>query len=221
VDASEQKYLYGGRPDWQTLSADEFGYYEMIWTDEDEDRLHPQNTNIPHILTDRAIEIGREEDFDRLIVHYILPHTPFIAGALDWEPGEMSISELMDGLAHTREMTSEEEAPYEGARWNEESNETVKEGFEKNLELVLEYVEILLNNFEEEDVVISAVHGGALGVYCLFGHPFGFPLSPVKTVPWAKTTATDKHTYEPQHDTTRMEPHRGEQPEFLEQMGYL
>jgi hypothetical protein len=86
---------------------------------------------------------------------------------------------------------------------------------------VLEYVEILLNNFEAEDVVISADHGEALGEYGLWGHPFGFPLSSVKTVPGAKTTATDCHTYEPQRGTTRMEPHREEQIEFLEQMGYL
>ncbi|MBO4248893.1 hypothetical protein IL252_13810 [Halomicrobium sp. IBSBa] len=221
MDASEQDYLYDGWPHWQTLSADEFGYYEMIWTDVDEDRLHPQNAAIPHILTDRAIDIGREKDFDRLIVHYTLPHIPFIADALDWEPGEMSTSELMDGLDHTREITPTEEAPYEGTKWNEESTDTVKKGFEKNLELVLEYVEILLSNFEAEDVVISADHGEALGEYGLWGHPFGFPLSPVKTVPWAKTTASDERTYETQYDTTRMVPHREEQIEFLEQMGYL
>jgi hypothetical protein len=128
MDASERKYLYGGWPDWQTLSADDFGYYEMIWTDEDEDRLHPQNAAIPHILTDRVIDIGRQEDFDRLIVHYTLPHIPFVGEVLDWEPGEMSTSELMDGLDHMREITPEEEAPYEGERWNEKSNNTVKGG---------------------------------------------------------------------------------------------
>lgn len=221
METPENEYFFSGWPDWKTLDTDDFGYYEMVWTDDDDDRLHPQNAAIPHIMTDRAIDIGRKEDFDRVIVHYDLPHAPYMAKALDWESGELSTEELMSGLDHTRDLQPVEDDPFESAKWNRDLWDTVKDRYMRNLELVLEYVDILLENFDAENVVISADHGEALGEHGIWGHPFGFPLSPVKTVPWAKTTATDEYTYEPQYDTTRMEPHREEQIEFLEQMGYL
>jgi hypothetical protein len=60
----------------------------------DDLNIHPESNRIPHVVTDRAIDVGRSGDWDRMIVHYNLPHLDHIAGALDWERGELSTEEL-------------------------------------------------------------------------------------------------------------------------------
>lgn len=184
------------------------------------DRIHPESTHIPQILTDRAISIAREREFDRMVVWYMMPHYKFIADALDWRPGELSCEELMDGPDPTRDLRPEEKS-YNPARRGEVSATEVRELYLANLRLVLEYVEILLENVSAEQVVISADHGDAHGELGVWSHPFGWPFAPVKTVPWAETTATDEETYEPRYDELEREVNQEEQKEILRDLGYL
>jgi len=69
--------------------------------------------------------------------------------------------------------------------------------------------------------VITADHGEAFGEMGVWGHPYGFPFAPVKTVPWAETTATDERTYESRYDPLERSPTEHESAEFLKHMGYL
>jgi hypothetical protein len=213
--------MHRGRPRWTPVAADDFGYFEMVspMANQD-DSLHPQCGVIPHVLTDRAIAVGREQDLERLVVHYSLPHVPYYADALDWAPGETSMEQLMDGPAAVRDLRPDEES-YERVKNGESSVEDVREAYRNNLRLALEYVDVLLQNVDAEKTVISADHGEALGEYGMWSHPFGYPLPPVKTVPWARTTAKDEHTYESKYDPLETTPDEGAQMEQLEQLGYL
>ena len=217
----EYDSLHRGWPNWSPVTTDEFAHYETVLpVANQEQQLHPESGAIPQVLTDRAITVARETTFDRLIVHYTLPHLNFIADALDWDPNETSMDELMSGLEVTRGLRSEERS-YDPARKGDVDRETVYSAYRQNLRLVLEYVEILLQNIDAENVVISADHGEGFGEQGIWGHPFGWPLAPIKTVPWATTTANDNGTYEPAYDRLERMPDEAETREHLEQMGYL
>jgi len=210
-----------GWPSWKPVSSEDFAYYETVSAiANQDDRVHPENEAIPHILTDRTIAVGRKKEFDRLIVHYTLPHLTFIADAIDWEPEQTPITELMDGPDPIRDLKSYE-LSYDPARRGEVSPETVREAYLQNLRLALDYVNILVENVDAGKAIISADHGEALGEHGLWDHPYGYPFAPVKIVPWVELSASDERTYDPCYDQLKREPTEHERDEFLKQMGYL
>jgi len=219
----EHRYdmIHEGFPKWEPVSANDFAYYETVYPFSNQDlRLHPEAEHIPHVLTDRAIAVGRQEDFDRMVIHYTLPHLNHIANALDWAAGEHTLHELMTGdLAISRDLQPEEKS-FEPARRGEVSAELVMGNFAANLRFAVEYVNILTQNIDATNVIISADHGEGFGERGVWGHPYGCPFPPVKTVPWASTTAIDKRTYEPQYEKIDRVPTEQELREHLQAMGY-
>lgn len=209
-----------GLPRWDTVTTDDFSYYEYTRGHIDEDeKLHPDSRGSPHILTDRAISVARDEEFDRMIVHYMLPHKPLIADALDWTPGETTTEELMAGPERTRGLEPVEQS-YGPVNNGEVPRETLVDRYRKNLRLGLEYVDVLRNNVDAETVVVTSDHGESFGEHGIWAHPFGFPMGPVKTVPWAKTTAEDRETHEPRYERSQ-DPDEAEREQILEDLGYL
>jgi hypothetical protein len=221
-DAEKYEKIYNGYPGWDVASSDRLAHFEPISVDpETEHRLHPDNpSHTPALTTDRAIAIAREHSPDRLLVHYVLPHTPFVADAVAWDPGETPTDTLMNGLKMTRSLRPEDRG-FDMAKRGEISTEELRQKYRRNVRLALEYVEILLRNVDAERAVISADHGEALGEYGLYGHPYCFFLPPVKTVPWAPTSATDEKTYEPQHGLEGIDRETPDNTDFLKDMGYI
>jgi hypothetical protein len=208
-----------GYPNWSPVAADALEHYERVEPVANQDqRLHPESSSIPQIVTDRAISVGRNVDFDRLVVWYRMPHLNFFADAVDWSPDD-SLDALMSGLEPTRSLRPEEKSAAP-VKEGDVSRETMRELYLGNLHLVLSYVDILLENIEAEDVVISADHGEGLGE-TVWKHPYACPFAPVKTVPWAKTTATDERTYTSQYDELEETPLPDERKEMLKNMGYI
>jgi len=220
TDDHENEYLHNGYPDWQVVRPDTIQYHESVRPTDDHLPLHPDSKRIPHAVTDRAIGVGRTEDFDRMIVHYNLPHQDHIAGALDWERDKCSMTEMMNGPEPVRDLRPEE-MYWEPGRSGEVSADTYRSNYLQTLHFVLEYVEILLENIDAESVAITADHGEAFCENGAWGHPFGHPFAPVKTVPWAETSATDGHTYESRFTRFDVNQTVDEQREFLREMGYL
>lgn len=206
---SQYGFLYRGKPAWNPVTPDEFARIEHVWpvqVGENTDSLHPESPHIPHVVTDRAIAVGRNVDASRLIVHYSLPHSPFISDALDGRPLE------------PHETNDYDEAVKNG-------NATVDDIFKAyvgNVRLALEYVEILLTNIDAERAVITADHGEALGERGLFGHAYGVPHPVMKKVPWVETTATDTGTYEPTYGPVEPDDIRhSDVLENMRQLGYV
>jgi hypothetical protein len=78
------------------------------------------------------------------------------------------------------------------------SHETVWSAYKSNLHQVLSEVELLLDNSDFENVVITADHGNGFGELGIYGHPDQRVHSCLRKVPWITTTATDIGNYNPQ-----------------------
>lgn len=174
------------------IESDGFHSFDEVWRYGWDDEF---NGIPPRPVTERAITTGRTTDVDRLIVHYMQPHTPYrsldISANVNADtPGDMSLSiwDLLQIGAISREDA-----------WN---------AYQDNLEWVLKEVELLLSNLDAEKVVLSSDHGEAFGEWGLYGHYRHVPIPALREVPWVITSASDERTYEPTldtHETTNTE----------------
>lgn len=163
-------------PRWDAVTPEEFGRLEEVWeTGWDEDI----GTVPPRVVTDRAIWTARAEQPDRLIVHYLQPHAPYLTRDEDGNLGT-ALSE-----------------PLRLLQKGEASRESVWEAYLDTLRLVLSEVELLLENIDAQRVVLTADHGEAFGEMGLYEHPVACPHPVVKCVPWAETSASDNGTHDP------------------------
>jgi len=149
---------------------------------------------LPRTMTDRAVDVARSIDPDRLIVHYMQPHEPHIG----------------------------EEKGLGGHVFNSlRKGEEAWESYLENLHLVLDELEVLLNNVDAEKAVISSDHGEAFGEFGFYAHQIGCPLSGVRKVPWIETTATDEQTYVPELDPDEELQDKIDLEQHLTDLGYI
>jgi len=138
----------------------------------------------PQVVTDNAVRAHRELRPDRMVIHYLQPHTPYIANSYREE----------------RPLTEVEADPWKALNEGTASREEVKRLYLNDLRFVLTDIEErLVRNVDAQRVVITADHGELFGRY-MYGHPEGFPHPNLKRVPWATATATDHCEYTPEID---------------------
>jgi hypothetical protein len=128
----------------------------------------------PKTVTERAISIGRDQNPDKLIVHYMQPHQPYL---------------------YPDELEEIHRHPFQYVN-SENGRRRVWDAYIKNLEFVLEYAETLLSNVDAETAVITSDHGELFGKY-LYSHPVGVLHPALRKVPWVITTASDTRSCEP------------------------
>lgn len=156
--------------------------WRYAWSDD-------HGTVLPDALTERAIAIGREHAPERLIVHYMQPHCPFVPDPIGDVP--TAANEL--GESRERDTT----VPWDRLRDGEVSRERVWEGYKANLRFVLDRLDRLLTNLDADRVVITADHGNLLGEYGVYAHPAHVAVDELRRVPWCEATATDTGTVDP------------------------
>ena len=164
------------------LDADDFAALDEVWKYAWDDE---HNTIPPGAVTDRAIAHARDESPDRLVVHYMQPHHPFVPDPLDGDDG------LVRAGSHSNTGN-----PWVALRQNEVSVDRVRAAYRANLDYVLGEVESLCANIDGQ-VAITADHGNLFGEWGLYGHPMETPVPALITVPWAETTATDRERRTP------------------------
>ncbi|WP_285266193.1 sulfatase-like hydrolase/transferase [Halobacterium salinarum] len=169
---------------WDLVDLSTFDAVDMVWKEHHDETYH---VAIPRIMTDHAIQASREENPDRLMVHYMQPHLPYIGQA----------------VREGRPPTALEQEGYEQLETGDAEREEVYDLYEETLRFVLDDIEELLENVDAETVAITADHGEAFGEFRAYGHPEGFPHPIVKKVPWVETTATDERSREPDLETTQ------------------
>ena len=152
----------------------------------------------PRYTTERAIETSRVRDPDRLIVHYMYPHDPYVLADKKLQP-------RFDAALKSGAATREE----------------VWEAYLDNLRFVLDEVEVLLKNLDQEQIVITADHGEAFGEYMFYRHPPACPIPTVRKVPWVETTGVDKNTVEPTAPPPSDTKTSATTEERLKQLGYI
>jgi hypothetical protein len=158
-----------------------------------------------HVVTDRAISLGRKHDFDRFIVHYMQPHKPFL-NRLDLR-NDIEIVEGSKGVELYHRYLN-----------GEILKEDLVNGFIDNLRYVLCEVKILLNNINAKKVAITSDHGQALGERFLYDHRYGISHPSVRQVPWVETEANDRNTHSPDH--YELDSTDSNVTEQLKQLGY-
>jgi hypothetical protein len=164
------------------LDADAFGALDEVWKYAWDDEI---GTVPASAITDRAIGLARDRDPDRLVVHYMQPHHPFVPDPLAGD----------DGMARTGSHSTESN-PWVLLRRGETTVERVRAAYEANLRYVLPEVATLVENLSGR-VVITADHGNLFGEWGLYGHPMHTPVPALLSVPWAETTGEGRQSYTP------------------------
>ena len=153
---------------------------------------------LPRTMTDRAIDVSRSLNPDRLVVHYMQPHEPHIGD-------EKGLGQNVFVPLRKGQITKHE-------AWK---------SYLENLRVVLDELELLLSNIDAKKVVISADHGEAFGEFGFYAHQIGCPLPIVRKVPWIETTATDEDTYTPKIEPENEQVEEDGLQEHLTNLGYL
>lgn len=199
-----------GWPKFSRIDYSEFDHLEILYqSDFHDDEL---GTVPPEDVSKRAISFCRQNEWDRLMIHYIQPHAPYIAEAL-----------MTDS-----EMTEIKSRPMWALRNGLISKEDGWEMYLDNLRVVLDEVRVLLNNLDARKVVITADHGESFGEYGgKFGHIDGYLTPQVRKVPWIETTAVDEQTVAPGNRYHSRGPNHSRETEsdeleqHLEDLGYF
>lgn len=195
------------------LFAEEFDISQFaacsIVTDERE--LAPGvSTADPGAVTDRAITLWRNREAhgaDRMIVHYMQPHTPFRSRP-EWFNGDLVSTTWGHGF-------------YELAAGRLPHNE-FRTAYWDNLDWIMEHVDILRRNCEGT-IALSADHGNGMGEWGVYGHPFGVPVPSVKQVPYVTLTGVDTRERVPDVDESAIfdDVDADQVAERLEDLGYV
>jgi len=163
---------------WDLVELSDFDAVDMVWKNHHDETYR---VALPKAITDHAIQAGRESNPDRLMIHYMQPHLPYIGRAF---PEERPPTDLeMEGYGQLEAGNANQGEVYDLYR--------------ETLRLVLDDIKELLENIDAENVVITADHGEAFGEFGAYGHPEGFPHPIVKKVPWVVTSANDIGTRDP------------------------
>jgi len=181
------------------LDADDVGHIEPLWGDTKNGEF--SSSQKPEPITERTIEAGRTGDYDRIIAHYMQPHSPYFASSESYE-----------------ELKEYESSPFEAMKQGE--TERVWNAYIDNLRYVLNSVEVLLQNIDG-DVIITADHGELMGDHRMYYHMPGNPHPKLRKVPWAQTTATDRRSLEPDVVLDGTEGAQQVSEDQLKALGYL
>jgi len=186
---------------WDTVEPDAFYAFDSV---SDYAPMDPfGGTTIPEIATDRAIRAGREHDAERMIVHYLPPHSPFRA----------------DALRENRSLEDYEYRPFDYLR-DGGDHDLVWELYLEEIRWALDSVEVLLDNVDAERAVVTADHGELFGHLGLYSHPTGVPHPRLRRVPWLELSATDSGSYEPRYEKPDRKRAPKETAKQLEYLGY-
>lgn len=191
-----------------TVDVETLGRCEYLFNFEgvgkDGPKGHLEGGTPPRYVTDRGISVWREYEFERMILHYLQPHSPYMA----------------NGIMENRPL-KDYETDWWGYLADTGDKQTVWNAYLDELRYVLDDIEILLKNIDADTVAISADHGEAFGEYWEFGHQNGSLHPKVRKVPWVTTTAKDSRTHEPEiEDPTNERMSRDELNNQLEALGY-
>lgn len=188
------------------VDTEQFGILDEVWKygwDSEIGVVPPQT------MTDRVIAVGRKRNLDRLVVHYMQPHIPFL--------DDPELTRKMSEADSEAFGNPDTETVWDRLRAGEVEYDTVWEAYRRNLRRVLEEVRLIRENLDADRLVITADHGNAMGELGQYGHGRSERVDSVCRVPWEVTDAKDTGDYEP-----TVEPERGDDSvdERLRALGY-
>ncbi|MFD1562999.1 hydrolase [Haloarchaeobius amylolyticus] len=186
----EQTAYVTGNPFSAAVLGDNhpLGLVDEVWRyawDDDAGSIRPEP------ITDRAIGVCRDGDFDRVIVHYMQPHVPFL------DRPDLHAGYRPDDWGSPDSVVDPDETGVDvwgRVRRGELNRDEVWAAYADNLRVGLDAVATLRRNVDGT-LVVSADHGNAMGELGIWGHP-DRPVSSVRRVPWIELEAHDEGTRE-------------------------
>ncbi|UHH26535.1 alkaline phosphatase family protein [Halobacterium noricense] len=181
----------------ESIPVRNFDVFDEVWEYEWDESL---GTIRPDAITDRAISLHRAHNPNRMLLHYMQPHHPFVENPLG------------EGFGAT--------SPWGLLREGKIERNTVWRRYRQNLRYVLESLSVLMRNMDAQNVIITSDHGNLLGEYRMYEHPAKIAVPELRMVPWCETTAEDYSEYEPTLEPpTEIEDNMAESR--LKDLGYL
>lgn len=142
----------------------------------------------PEKMVEATLEAYERYPDKRLISHFIQPHYPFIGDAAN-EIGHHAGNKLAYRSALGKETEEIDPTVWELLEEGRVDERTVRRAYDENLEIVLSYVEELVDEFPEKTVVTSD-HGNLIGERVapfgrsMYGHPPNVYTDELRKVPW-------------------------------------
>jgi len=165
------------------LDESRFGLVDHVWSDHWDTDL---GTIPPEPVSDHGIAVARSGEYDRVILHYMQPHFPFIGSEQFGRLGRSTFGlEGQDDGQNVWRMVERGEIDADRAI----------DAYYDNLRYAYKSVETVLENVDGQ-VVITADHANALGEWNLWGHRAYVPFKAVREVPWDVRECIDSETYE-------------------------
>jgi hypothetical protein len=181
-DLSRTTYVCGNPYSDEFAPSDRFATLREPWRT---GWSRSEGTLPPRRVTDRAIDVGRRDDPDRLLVHYMQPHYPFVGG-----------QRLGEGV-HPSSTDGDLRDVWTNLDLGLVSERAVWRAYRDNLRFVLDEVELLLENVDADRAIVTSDHGNALGEWGVYGHPGDIAIDALRVVPWVEATASDSNTHDP------------------------
>lgn len=180
----------GAPPGSLPLTDRGVGYLDEVWRNAWYD--DPVSTVPPDVVTDRAISAWRDRrkhGVNRLVVHYMQPHIPFITRP-EWfgKRGDLSYF----GEPEMEEGTD----PWHKVRQGRLPVDEFWIAYLDNLRWGLEAVDVLRRSVDAR-LLITSDHGNGMGEFGIWSHPPNQPHPILRRIPWVHVRAHDNKKYEP------------------------
>jgi len=184
------------------LSQDVF--HDLIFTDDSDavpevDVLHSSSEGMaPSTVSNAALDTYSEYPNKRMIIHFMQPHGPYLGP----EAEDLRDQVKGDGLKVVAR-DSENINKYNinddnvvstlggAAKKGCISNNDFKKVYYENPDIVLQYVEYLINELSGK-IVVTADHGELMGEYSTIGHPKYKYYKELRKVPWLSINTGDR-----------------------------
>lgn len=204
-DLSDTIYVTGNTHASKFTEDFDFHYMEYVKLDDvcsrDTDYIGPpeghDSTVLPGDVVEKSLKVHDRFPNKRLIVHFMQPHLPFI-GEYGNEIYSRALQEAENaGIDITRDWSHSTIDIWKAVQDERISVDEVDvwRAYNENVQIVLEYVEVLLDELIGRSV-ITADHGELLGESVLrnkrYGHPHDIRHEKLNTVPWLVINGTPR-----------------------------
>lgn len=192
------------------IDGEDFLHLEEAWKYAHDEEV---GAVMPGPITDAAINLTREHQPERTIIHYMQPHYPFL--------DRPEIGTDVDPETWGENDSSKD--PWDEILVGNLDRDEVWPLYRENLRTVMDEVSVLLDNINADKTVITADHGNALGrlnreEMGVHGHERKIAVDALREVPWIETSAVDRKTYEPENNNSVRS---SSSKDILEDLGYL
>lgn len=223
--ATSKEFVRGnftGRTAHDTVYVSANGYYDAIrenigaevhesvplYEDEHRDAADGLTTH-PETVTGHALEANEKYPHKRLIVHYLQPHQPYLGSFAEERIEQGHGLNIVTTRNRNPDLTDDE----------------IRRAYLENLELVLDEVSVLLDEFRGK-TVITADHGELLGERLPvipvkdYDHWYGIHVPELLNVPWFEIDTGARKEIRAEEPDERGAVDEDEIEEHLESLGY-